>query len=159
MTDETVSPIIYIDADACPVKEEVVRVATRYGLKVFIVANGGIRPSRDPMVETVIVGNKFDEADDWIAERAIKADIVITGDVPLAERCVNNGALVTNHHGKMFTPENMGMSRAMRDLSQTLREAGTMQTYNPAFSPKDRSNFLQTLDKLARDAIAARKVN
>ena len=150
-------PMIYVDADACPVKEEAIRVGQRHGFPVILVANGGLRPSREDGVQTVIVGKGFDEADDWIAERATTGDIVVTADVPLAERAVNNGALVTTHAGRRFTPENIGMGRAMRDLSQTLREAGTIKGYNAAFSARDRSTFLQTLEQLAREAKLTQK--
>ena len=114
------------------------------------MANSGLRPSRDPMVKNVIVSSSFDAADDWIAERATNDDIVITADVPLAGRCVSNGAQVTGPTGRIFDTTNIGMATAMRDLGAHLRETGESKGYNAAFSPRDRSNFLETLDRLCR---------
>jgi uncharacterized protein YaiI (UPF0178 family) len=142
--------MIYVDADACPVKPEILKVAERHGLEVTFVANSGLRPSRDPMVKNVIVSNGFDAADDWIAERAKDGDIVVTADVPLAGRCVSAGALVTGPTGRVFDIANIGMATAMRDLGQHLRETGESKGYNPVFSPRDRSAFLETLDRLCR---------
>ncbi|MGV0910391.1 YaiI/YqxD family protein [Martelella sp. FOR1707] len=144
--------MIYVDADACPVKPEVVKVAERHGLPVTFVANTGLRPSRDPMIKNVIVSGAFDAADDWIAERAGPGDIVVTADVPLAERCVAAGALVTGPTGRVFDEKNIGMARAMRDLGQHLRETGESKGYNAPFSPRDRSAFLQTMEQLCRKA-------
>ncbi|MCM2453807.1 YaiI/YqxD family protein [Rhizobium sp. CG4] len=142
--------MIYVDADACPVKPEILKVAERHGLEVTFVANSGLRPSRDPMIKNVIVSNGFDAADDWIAERAKDGDIVVTADVPLAGRCVSAGALVTGPTGRIFDVANIGMATAMRDLGQHLRETGESKGYNPVFSPRDRSAFLETLDRLCR---------
>ncbi|MGV2128171.1 YaiI/YqxD family protein [Agrobacterium vitis] len=142
--------MIYVDADACPVKAEVLKVAERHDMPVTFVANSGLRPSRDPMVKNVIVSNGFDAADDWIAERAGPSDIVITADVPLAGRCVAAGAMVTGPTGRMFDETNIGMATAMRDLGAHLRETGESKGYNRAFSPRDRSQFLETLDRLCR---------
>jgi uncharacterized protein len=144
--------LIYVDADACPVKPEILKVAERHGLEVTFVANSGLRPSRDPMVKNVIVSGSFDAADDWIAERAGEGDIVITADVPLAGRCVATGAFVTGPTGRLFDKANIGMATAMRDLGQHLRETGESKGYNAPFSPKDRSAFLETLDRLCRRA-------
>ena len=144
--------MIYVDADACPVKPEILKVAERHGLEVTLVANSGLRPSRDPMVTNVIVSGAFDAADDWIAERAGSGDIVVTADVPLAGRCVGNGALVTGPTGRIFDQTNIGMATAMRDLGQHLRETGESKGYNAAFSSRDRSQFLETLDRLCRRA-------
>lgn len=152
MDENRHAPVIYVDADACPVKPEVLRVAERHGLKTIFVANSGLRPSRDPMVVNVIVGAGFDAADNWIAERADDGDIVITADVPLAVRCVDKGALVTGPQGRVFDRANIGMASAMRDLGQHLRETGESKGYNAAFSPRDRSQFLETLDRLCRRA-------
>lgn len=143
---------ILVDADACPVKPEILKVAERRGVKVVFVANGGLRPSRDPMVENVIVGAGFDAADDWIAERAGQQDIVITADVPLAARCVEAGAQVIGPTGRAFTEETIGMAVAMRNLKQDLREAGEIKGYNAAFSARDRSAFLQALEQAIRRA-------
>ncbi|MGV1768941.1 YaiI/YqxD family protein [Agrobacterium vitis] len=142
--------MIYVDADACPVKAEVLKVAERHDMPVTFVANSGLRPSRDPMVTNVIVSNSFDAADDWIAERAGPGDIVITADVPLAGRCVATGAFVTGPTGRMFDETNIDMATAMRDLGAHLRETGESKGYNRAFSPRDRSQFLETLDRLCR---------
>lgn len=144
--------MIYVDADACPVKAEILRVAERHRLKVILVANSGLRPSRDPMVQNVIVSAGFDAADDWIAERAGSGDIVVTADVPLAGRCVAAGALVTGPSGRIFDTTNIGMATAMRDLGQHLRETGESKGYNAAFSARDRSAFLETLERLCRRA-------
>jgi uncharacterized protein YaiI (UPF0178 family) len=147
---------IYVDADACPVKPEILKVAERHGLRVTLVANSGLRPSRDPMVRNIIVSASFDAADDWIAENAGKDDIVVTADVPLATRCVANGCHVTCPTGRIFDQTNIGMASAMRDLGQHLRETGESKGYNAAFSPRDRSAFLETLDKLCRRAKSVR---
>ena len=145
---------IFVDADACPVKPEILKVAERHGLRVTFVANSGLRPSRDPMVRNVIVSAGFDAADDWIAENAGEHDVVVTADVPLATRCVSRGALVTGPTGRVFDRTNIGMASAMRDLGQHLRETGESKGYNAAFSPRDRSAFLETLDRLCRRAKA-----
>ncbi|MEX0347680.1 MAG: YaiI/YqxD family protein [Rhizobiaceae bacterium] len=143
---------ILVDADACPVKPEILKVAERRQIKVIFVANGGLRPSRDPMVENVIVGAGFDAADDWIAEWAEPGDIVVTADVPLAARCIDKGAQVLGPTGRIFDEKTIGMAVAMRNLKQDLREAGEIKGYNAAFSPKDRSAFLQALEQAIRRA-------
>jgi len=142
--------VIYVDADACPVKPEILKVAERHGFEVTFVANSGLRPSRDPMVKNVIVSNGFDAADNWIAERAGPGDIVVTADVPLAGRCVATGAMVTGPTGRIFDQSNIGMATAMRDLGAHLRETGESKGYNAAFAPRDRSQFLETFDRLCR---------
>ncbi|WP_104667147.1 YaiI/YqxD family protein [Ensifer adhaerens] len=144
--------MIYVDADACPVKAEILKVAERHGIEVTFVANSGLRPSRDPMVHNVIVSAGFDAADNWIAERAQECDIVVTADVPLAVRCVAAGAFVTGPSGRVFDKGNIGMASAMRDLGQHLRETGESKGYNAAFTQRDRSAFLETLDRLARQS-------
>lgn len=146
---------IYVDADACPVKPEILKVAERHGLRVTQVANSGLRPSRDPMVRNIIVSAGFDAADDWIAENAVENDIVITADVPLAVRCVAKGAHVTGPTGRIFDEKNIGMASAMRNLGQHLRETGESKGYNAAFSPRDRSAFLETMERLCRRAKTA----
>lgn len=143
-------PEIYVDADACPVKAEILKVAERHALPVTFVANSGLRPSRDPMVKNVIVSGAFDAADDWIAERAGPGDVVVTADVPLAGRCVAAGALVTGPSGRVFDNANIGMATAMRNLGAHLRETGESKGYNAAFTPRDRSQFLETFDRLCR---------
>ena len=138
---------IFIDADACPVKEEVYQVAARYGLKVFVVANSFIRTPRDASIELVSVGQGFDAADDWIAERATPQDIVITSDIPLAGRCLKAGAVVVAPNGKPFTESSIGMALAMRELMSDLRAMGEAKGGPPPFSPRDRSAFLSALDE------------
>ena len=148
-------PEIYVDADACPVKDEIRKVAERLGLHVTFVSNGGLRPSRDPMIAHVVVGAGADAADDWIAERCVESDIVVTQDIPLAARCVERGALVLGPGGREHTPETIGMAVAMRDLKQHLRETGEDRGFNRAFSSADRSAFLQSLDRICRRAVKA----
>ena len=149
------APQIYVDADACPVKAEVTKVAERHGFVVTFVSNGGLRPSRDPMVRHVMVSKGADAADDWIAEHATARDIVVTADIPLAARCVALGAQVIGPTGRPFTPETIGMAVAMRDLKQHLRETGESKGYNASFAPQDRSRFLSSLDQAVRRAKAA----
>jgi uncharacterized protein len=149
-------PAIFVDADACPVKNEVLKVAERHDLVVTFVANGGLRPSRDPMVRNVVVSAGFDAADDWIVENAAANDIVVTANIPLAARGVEKGCHVIGMTGQPFTPETIGMAVAMRDLKQNLRESGEIKGYNAAFSPKDRSRFLETLDRTIRRALNAK---
>jgi hypothetical protein len=145
-------PTIYVDADACPVKDEVVKVAERHGLVVTFVSNGGLRPSRDPMIRNVVVSGKFDAADDWIVENAKANDIAITADVPLAARLVPAGVHVLGPTGRPFTPDTIGMAVAMRNLGQHLRETGESKGYNASFTPRDRSAFLGALDQAVRRA-------
>lgn len=147
------APIIYVDADACPVKDEVVKVAERLDLIVTFVSNGGLRPSRDPMIRNVVVSKGADAADDWIVENARANDIVVTADIPLAARAVALGAHVLGPTGRPFTPESIGMAVAMRDLKQHLRETGESKGYNASFAPQDRSRFLGALDQAARRAL------
>jgi uncharacterized protein YaiI (UPF0178 family) len=139
--------LIYVDADGCPVKDEVYRVADRYGLKVRLVANHWIRAPESPMIEKIVVGEGLDRADDWIAERAGQGDIVVTSDVPLASRCVKAGAKVIGGNGKLFSEASIGQDLAMRNLMTSLRETGEVRGGGRPFSKRDRSNFLQELDK------------
>lgn len=139
---------IYVDGDACPVKDEIIRVAERYAVPVVIVSNGGLRPSRDPMIQHVIVPHGADEADNWIADEISEGDVAVTADIPLAQRCLDKKARVLGPTGKPFTDENIGMAIAMRGLKQDLRESGEIKGYNPGFTKADRSNFLQALDRL-----------
>ncbi|KAB7782380.1 hypothetical protein F8B43_5135 [Methylorubrum populi] len=138
---------IYVDADACPVKDEVYRVAGRYGLHVYVVSNSFLNLPREPWIERVIVGDAFDAADDWIAERARPGAIVVTADVPLASRCVKAGAAALAPNGKAFTDASVGLALATRNLMQDLREAGAITGGPKPFSPKDRSAFLGALDR------------
>lgn len=142
---------IYVDADACPVKAEIERVATRHRLRVLIVSNGGIRPSPNPLIETVIVPDGPDEADKWIADRAGPGDVVITGDIPLAAKCVAAGAQVLKHNGEALTAENIGNVLAIRDLMADLRSADPFrQGGGRGFTKADRTRFLDALEKAAR---------
>ena len=161
---------IYIDADACPVKQEVYRVAERHALKgaalkVFVVSNSPIAVPRDlfpggppdakpgttfaggPLIERVVVGGGMDEADNWIAERAGRGDVVITADVPLASRGVKKGATVIAPNGKPFSADSIGMALATRNLMDSLRSAGALTGGPKPFTPRDRSNFLSALDQ------------
>lgn len=137
---------IFVDADACPVKDEVYRVAARYGLKTWVVSNAFMNVPRDPMIERVIVPQGPDVADDWIAERADARSVVITQDIPLADRCVKAGAEVMSPHGRAFTAQTIGMALATRNLMDDLRSAGQTTRGPKPFSPRDRSDFLQALD-------------
>jgi uncharacterized protein len=137
---------IFVDADACPVKDEVARVAERHGLTVHMVSNGGIRPSAHPLFHHVTVAAGADAADDWIAEHIGAGDIAITADVPLAARCLAGGASVLGPTGKSFTESGIGMALGMRDLNRHLREATGQQTFNAGFSKQDRSRFLGALE-------------
>ncbi|WIJ23434.1 YaiI/YqxD family protein [Devosia sp. RR2S18] len=147
-------PQIYVDADACPVKAEAIRVAERLGLVIVFVSNGGIRPSRDPMIKVVVVPAGADAADDWIVEAARENDLVLTADIPLASRALQKGCHVLGFTGKPFTEASIGMALAMRDLKQHLRETGEIQGYNRGFTAADRSAFLSALDTLCRRAVA-----
>jgi len=138
---------IYIDADACPVKDEVYRVAGRYGLKVWVVANSFMQVPQSPLIERVIVDGGFDAADNWIAERAAPGAIVITSDIPLASRCVKAGAEVIGNSGKPFTESSVGMALATRNLMQDLRAMGEVTGGPKPFAARDRSRFLSALDE------------
>jgi uncharacterized protein YaiI (UPF0178 family) len=137
---------IYVDADACPVKNEIYRVAERHGLKVMVVSNAPIAVPRDPLVERVVVDGGMDAADNWIAERAVKGDIVVTADVPLASRSVKAGATVLAPIGRAFDENSIGMTLATRNLLHELRSAGEVTGGPKPFSPRDRSSFLSALD-------------
>ncbi|MCB2115988.1 MAG: YaiI/YqxD family protein [Rhodobacteraceae bacterium] len=144
---------LFVDADACPVKDECIRAADRLGVRVFMVCNGGIRPSPHPLVETIFVTEGPDEADKWIAERAGKDDVVVTGDIPLAAKCVEAGAQVLKHNGEPLTSANIGNVLAMRDLMADLRSADPFrQGGGRAFSKQDRARFSSALDRLLRAA-------
>ncbi|MEB8387187.1 YaiI/YqxD family protein [Rhodobacteraceae bacterium KMM 6894] len=144
---------IYVDADACPVKAEVEKVGTRHKLQMFIVSNGGLRPSPNPLVENVIVPDGPDVADMWIADRAGPGDVVITGDIPLAARCVASGALVLKHNGEALTEANIGNILATRDLMADIRAADPFRTGGgKGFTKTDRSRFLEALERAVRAA-------
>ena len=145
---------IYIDADACPVKEEAERVATRRGLKMYVVCNGGLRPSQNPLVELVFVPDGPDAADMWIADRAKRGDMVVTADIPLAAKCIESGARVLRHNGEVITPANIGNILATRDLMTDLRAADPFrQGGGKAFTKADRSRFLSSLDSELNKAV------
>lgn len=146
------SPQLFVDADACPVKNEVERVASRHQLTAHIVSNGGIRPSRNPFLQTVIVPNRPDAADDWIAEHAAQGDIVVTADIPLAALCLKKGASVLGPNGRPFSEESIGLALGLRDLNRHLREASGAQTLNAQFTGADRSRFLGALENLVQSA-------
>jgi uncharacterized protein len=137
---------IYVDADACPVKDEVSRVAGRHGIVTHFVSNSWMRLPEGDLFKRVVVPEGPDVADDWIATRATERDIVVTADIPLAARCVASGATVVNHNGKPFTEANIGMTLATRNLMSHLRETGAATTYNAGFTPRDRSRFLEALE-------------
>ncbi|WP_312686216.1 YaiI/YqxD family protein [Brevundimonas nasdae] len=139
--------IIYIDADACPVKEEVYRVARRYGLKTYVVSNGWMQVPREALIEQVVVDAGPDIADDWIAERATVGDVVITADIPLADRCLKSGAQALKSNGQPFTPDSIGSALAGRMVGEHLRSMGAATSGPPPFSAADRSRFLQALDQ------------
>ncbi len=145
--------MIYVDADACPVKAEAERVATRAGVKLFFVSNGGLRPSRNRLVEMVYVPDGPDVADMWIAERAGPGDVVVTSDIPLAAKCIEAGAQVVKHNGEVLNAHNIGNVLATRDLMADLRAADPFrQGGGAAFSKADRSRFLGALDRAVRAA-------
>ena len=145
---------IYVDADACPVKKEVEQVATRHGLTVTIVSNGGVRPSQNPIVQIIVVDRGPDEADKYIAN-AIKADdIVVTADIPLAARVIENGGRAIKHNGEIITQNNIGNILAMRDLMTDLRSANPFATQNhKQFSKSDKSRFLNSLEQLIQQSL------
>lgn len=144
---------LFIDADACPVKEEAERVATRHGVQMKLVSNGGLRLSRNPLVEVVIVDAGPDVADMWIADRAGPGDVVVTGDIPLAAKCVAAGARVLKHNGEALTQANIGNVLATRDLMADLRAADPFrQGGGKGFTKSDRSRFLEALDRELRAA-------
>ncbi|MDA1098867.1 MAG: YaiI/YqxD family protein [Proteobacteria bacterium] len=137
---------IFVDADACPVKDEVIRVAERHGLRVHLVSDGGIRPHASPMIQVVVVAQGPDAADDWIAEHIEPGDIAVTNDIPLADRCLKKGAGAIQPNGRAFSQDSIGMAVATRDLMAGLREIGQITGGPAPFSKKDRSRFLQALE-------------
>ncbi len=145
---------IYVDADACPVKDEVLRVAERHQLKVWFVGNQGLRQGLHPLAEMVVVPDSMDAADDWIAEHVSAADIAITADIPLAGRCLSSQAIVLGPTGRPFTEQNIGNALGMRDLKAHLRETGEIRGLNPAFTKADRSQFLQALEIAVRQQLS-----
>ena len=145
--------MIYVDADACPVKAEVERVAIRHGVKVAMVSNGGIRPSANPLIQSVIVDQGADMADIWIADNCGPMDVVVTNDIPLAARAIEHGAMVVKPNGEVLSSKNIGNILAGRDLMADIRAADPMfQGRGKSFSKADRSRFLQSLDTELRRA-------
>lgn len=142
---------VYVDADACPVKQEVLKVAKRYGLGVTFVSNALMHLPGDTAVQWVVVKGQFDAADDWIAERASANDIVVTADIPLASRCVKKGARVLSPTGRVISDANIGPMLATRNLLSELRGAGVMSGGPSPFQKRDRSRFLQNLDQVIQD--------
>lgn len=143
---------IYVDADACPVKDEVVRVAERHNLPVYIVSNSGMRPSRHALVRPVVVAEGPDAADDWIVEHIALGDICVTSDIPLAARCLKKAARAIRPDGTLFTEQSIGMALAMRDLMKSLRETGDVRGGGEAFGKADRSRFLRELEQMIQSA-------
>ena len=145
---------LFIDADACPVKAEAEKVATRHRVTMYVVSNGGLRPSQNPLVENIIVDAGPDVADMWIADRCGPTDVVVTGDIPLAAKCVEAGAEVLQHNGDRFTAANIGQRLAMRDLMADLRAANPLGAGGGGkpFSKTDRSRFLDSLERALRAA-------
>ncbi|HEX5775762.1 MAG TPA: YaiI/YqxD family protein [Caulobacteraceae bacterium] len=156
MTDARL-PQIFIDADACPVKDEVYKVAARYGLKTFVVSNAFMQIPATPMVERVIVDAGPDIADDWIAERAQPLDVVVTNDIPLADRVLKNGAAAVAPNGRRFTADSIGSALAGRMIGEHLRSMGEVTRGPAAFDRNARSKFLQALDELVSKAVRGRR--
>lgn len=154
MNDQPTTPQIYVDADACPVKDEVMRVAARHKLAVHMVGNSWMRLNGNAIVNRVVVSADADAADDWIAEHIGAGDIAITADIRLAARCLARRAQVIGPSGKFFTDDSIGMALAMRELSEVLRDTGEIKGSNPSFAAKDRARFLDALEKAVQ---AARK--
>ncbi|MBZ0149064.1 MAG: YaiI/YqxD family protein [Pseudorhodoplanes sp.] len=150
MSEKSLIIRIYVDADACPVKDEVYRVAARHALPVTVVAQGFIRVPDDPLIERVAAGDRPDAADDWIMQRADGHSIVVTSDIPLASRAVKAGAVAIAPDGRVFTEEAIGMALAMRDLMTDLRSAGGVTGGPRPFSKRDRSEFLSALETAIR---------
>ena len=146
MTETPQAIEIFVDADACPVKPEIYKVAERHRVRVFVVSNSFFMVPRDPLIEHVVVSDGFDAADDWIAERARRGSIVVTADIPLAHRCVTAGADVIGPTGKPFSEASIGMALATRNLMEDLRAMGEISGGPKPFSQKDRSAFLSALD-------------
>ena len=148
---------IYVDADGCPVKNEVYRVAKRYGLKVYLVSNSRMRIPQEELFELVIVDEQFNAADDWIVEQVRDNDIVVSADIPLAARCLEKGARVIDPKGRVFSKETIGDALANRELMAYLRDMGDVTGGPAPFEKRDRSRFLQRLDDIIQAAVRARK--
>ena len=150
-TDDAAFPPtrIFVDADACPVKDEIFRVATRFGLRVLLVSNSPLRVPRNPLFESVVVArSQFDGADDWIVDQITDRDIAVTADIPLAARCLEKSARALDAKGRVYSPESIGDALASRELMTHLRAMGELGGGPPPFTARDRSTFLQRLDDL-----------
>lgn len=143
---------LYIDADACPVKDEAIRVGERHRTEIILVCDGGLRRPNSPWARLVIVDQGADAADNWIAEQIGPGDVCVTGDIPLADRCLKAGGLAIDHRGEAFTPDNIGSALAMRNLMTDLRETGQATSGARPFSPRDRSAFLDGLERVMQHA-------
>ena len=143
---------IYVDPDACPVKDEVIRVAERFDVRVHMVGNEWMRAGHHPLVTSIVVEPKPDAADDWIAGHIGAGDIAVTADIPLAARCLERGAAVLGAGGKPFKADNIGMALSMRELKSHLRETGEIRDGGPPFTKQDRSRFLQALEQAVQAA-------
>jgi hypothetical protein len=139
---------IYVDADACPVRNEVERVATRHKLETYMVCDGGIRPSLNPLIQLIVVNQDADAADNWIIDHIKKSDICVTNDIPLAGSCLKKGAFALKPNGKSFTEDNIGMALATREIMEKIRETGEMTGGPPPFSKEDRSKFLDQMEMI-----------
>ena len=146
---------ILVDADACPVKQEISRVAQRHGLEVTLVSNAWMRIPQEPNLTLVVVDGQFDSADDWIVEHVAENDIVVSADIPLASRCLKKGARVLAPTGRVFTEDSIGDALASREISAHLRELGTITGGPAPFEKRDRSRFLQRLDEVIQAALRA----
>jgi uncharacterized protein YaiI (UPF0178 family) len=151
------NPIIFVDADACPVKQEIYKVAKRHGHKVTLVSNSWLQTPLDDKIELIVVGAGLDVADDWIAENADENDVVVTADIPLAARCLEKGALALKPTGRFFTEDMIGEALATREMLSQMREAGVVTGGPPPFEKKDRSRFLQGFDEAIRKAIRGKQ--
>jgi len=147
MGSEASGPRLFIDADACPVKDEAYKVARRYGLQVYVVANSFLLVPKEDRIERVVVEAGPDVADDWIVDQCRRGDIIITADIPLASRCLEKAALVIGPTGRAFTPDTIGMALAQRGLAEHLRSSGEITRGPPPFQASDRSRFLSALDE------------
>ena len=143
---------IFVDADACPVKFEIIKAAERYNIEVIMVCNGGIRPSKNNLVKIIIVNNGPDEADKWIYDNIEEKDIVVTSDIPLAAKCIEKNSLVLTHNGKILSKDNIGSILATRDLMKDIRSANPFFIdKGKSFSSRDKNNFQNTLDLLIKN--------
>ncbi len=143
---------IYVDADACPVKKEVERIATRHQIQTYLVCDGGIRPSQNPLIQLVVVNRGADAADDWIVDHIRLADICVTNDIPLAGRCIKGGAFAIKPNGNIYNNDNIGVALAIRDIKEGLRATGEMTAGPLPFRKTDRSKFLDRMEMIVQEA-------